>query len=224
MDIFGNLQNLLGQGSAPGGKNRNAGGADILSGLFNPTVLNGIASALTSKSGKGGGQNSANGLASLLGAFLGSGGGDLLGALTGGASGISATQPERPANAHPVNVQPTNHSPERLQRLLRAMIYAAKCDGHIDEKEADAINTQIQKFGIGANSQAIVQQIMAESPDPARVAKGVTDPQEAMQLYVLSCAVIDIDQFMERNYMDALAAHLNIPAQTKTAIENRLKQ
>jgi uncharacterized membrane protein YebE (DUF533 family) len=34
--------------------------------------------------------------------------------------------------------------------------------------------------------------------DPQRLAEGIVDPQEALEIYYVSCAVIDIDHFMER--------------------------
>ena len=56
---------------------------------------------------------------------------------------------------------------------------------------------------------------MAEPLDPARIAQGVRTPEEALELYALSCAVIDVDHFMERGYLDALAEALRIPANVR---------
>ena len=45
---------------------------------------------------------------------------------------------------------------------------------------------------------------LAQPLDPQRLAEGIIDPQEALEIYYVSCAVIDIDHFMERSYLNAL--------------------
>ncbi|KUQ04836.1 hypothetical protein A3N69_04345 [Klebsiella aerogenes] len=45
------------------------------------------------------------------------------------------------------------------------------------------------------------------------------DGQEALEIYYLSCAVIDIDHFMERSYLDALGDALKLPEDVREEIE-----
>jgi hypothetical protein len=46
------------------------------------------------------------------------------------------------------------------------------------------------------------------SRDPQRLAQGISSEQEALEIYYVSCAVIDIDHFMERSYLNALGEAL----------------
>lgn len=60
--------------------------------------------------------------------------------------------------------------------------------------------------------------------DPARLAQGVKNEEEALELYFLSCAVIDIDHFMERSYLNALGDALKVPQDVREGIEQDLQQ
>ncbi len=111
---------------------------------------------------------------------------------------------------------------EQAIRIIRALVYAAKSDGHIDEQEKQAINARIRTLNIGAEGEALVRQAMNEPLDPSLIADGVKDPQEALQLYTLSSAVITSDQFMEKTYLDALAQALGIPSDVKTQVDDQV--
>ncbi len=50
----------------------------------------------------------------------------------------------------------------------------------------------------------LIDRALAQPLDPQRLAEGIIDPQEALEIYYVSCAVIDIDHFMERSYLNAL--------------------
>jgi len=49
--------------------------------------------------------------------------------------------------------------------------------------------------------------------------KYLRTPEEARDVYRLSCLAVRVDQFMERNYLDALAAALGIAEPEKSALE-----
>ncbi len=235
MDIFQGLQALLGEGApsamgarrpaGPGmGGGMDAGG---LGGLLNPSVLGGLVTALFAGKSGGGGMG---GLGAIGGA-LGGGGmdaiGGLLGALMGGAGTMFDNHRDSVAAANASVPQygaaPANPD-ERAARLLRALVFAAKSDGHIDSAEQAAVNDQLSKLNLGQQGRALVEQAMAEPLDPNRIANGVRDGQEAIQLYALSYAVTNADQFMERSYLDGLAAALRIPPNVKADIEAKLRR
>ncbi|EPD7687770.1 tellurite resistance TerB family protein [Escherichia coli] len=92
---------------------------------------------------------------------------------------------------------------ERTERLILALVFAAKSDGHIDAKERAAIDQPL---------------------DPQRLATGVRNEEEALEIYFLSCAAIDIDHFMERSYLNALGDALKIPQDVREGIERDLEQ
>ena len=111
---------------------------------------------------------------------------------------------------------------ERAIRLVRAMVFAAKSDGHIDDKEQQAIYDSLQKLNIGTDAQALVQRALKEPLDPALIAEGVKNEQEALEVFTLSCAVLDVDHFMERRYLDALAQALTIPDDVKNDLDTQV--
>ena len=111
---------------------------------------------------------------------------------------------------------------EQAERVIRAIVYAAKSDGHIDDREKAAINSQVGAMNLGKAAEQMVKQAMSEPLDPNNIARGLRDPREALQLYTLSRAVIDPDQFMEKNYLDALAQALGIPEDVRDQVEQQV--
>lgn len=105
------------------------------------------------------------------------------------------------------------------QLAIRAMIYAAKADGEIDAEEQRRINAVIQAMIPGKNVSALVTEIEKEPINPAKLAQAVTSPEQADDVYRLSCSVIDIDHFMEVSYTDALAKALGISPEHKKELE-----
>ena len=108
----------------------------------------------------------------------------------------------------------------RTERLIFALVFAAKSDGHIDAFEQQAINDKITELALGDEAKRVIDEAIAQPLDPKRVAKGIQSQEEALEVYFLSRSVIDLDHFMERSYLDALAAELNIPEGVRQAIES----
>jgi len=112
----------------------------------------------------------------------------------------------------------------RTERLILALVFAAKSDGHIDEQEQAAIESQLREAGIEDQGRELVAKALEQPLDPARLAQGVKNEEEALELYFLSCAVIDIDHFMERSYLNALGDALKLPQDVREGIEQDLQQ
>ena len=84
----------------------------------------------------------------------------------------------------------------RTERLILALVFAAKSDGHIDASERAAIEQQMREAGVEEQGRALVAQAIEQPLDPQRLAQSVKNEEEALELYFLSCAAIDIDHFM----------------------------
>lgn len=113
---------------------------------------------------------------------------------------------------------------QRAERLVTALVFAAKSDGHIDAKERAAIERSIHESGYGQQAEALIQQAMSRPLDPTWLAADVKNEDEALELYFLSCAAIDVDHFMERSYLTALGDALKIPQDVRDGIENDLRE
>ncbi len=136
----------------------------------------------------------------------------------------SARQPIPAESAAPA-VQPASEpaNDPRTERLITALVFAARSDGHIDDQEQANIEQQLQHAGLEPQGQALIAKALNQQLDPQRLAAGVSGEEEALQLYFVSCAAIDIDHFMERSYLDALGEALGLPLDVRQAIELDLK-
>ena len=112
----------------------------------------------------------------------------------------------------------------RTERLITALVFAAKSDGHIDDKERQIIEQQLRDAGIEGPGRNLIQQAIDQPLDPQRLVQGVNNEEEALELYFLSCAAIDIDHFMERSYLNALGDALKIPQDVREGIEQDIQQ
>lgn len=108
--------------------------------------------------------------------------------------------------------------------LLRAMVFAARADGHIDASERERIAKVVEQMLPGQNSEQLVQSLLAEPLNPGIFTSQVTSTEQGEDLYRLSCLIVDIDHFMERSYMDGLAHALSIPAARKAQLEDEANQ
>ncbi|CZU45816.1 inner membrane protein YebE [Enterobacter cloacae] len=201
------LQSLLGQKTSPSGEQG-------LSKLV-PGALGGLAGLLM-----------ANKSSRKLLAKYGTG------ALLAGGGAIAGTvlwnkYKDRVRTAHsdePDYGQHTSPLDLRTERLILALVFAAKSDGHIDDKERSAIEQQLREAGVEEQGRTLVAQAIEQPLDPQRLAQSVKNEEEALELYFLSCAAIDIDHFMERSYLNALGDALKIPQDVRDGIEKDIRE
>lgn len=201
------LQSLLGQKTSPSGEQG-------LSKLV-PRALGGLAGLLV-----------ANKSSRKLLAKYGTG------ALLAGGGAIAGTvlwnkYKDRVRTAHsdePDYGQHTSPLDLRTERLILALVFAAKSDGHIDDKERSAIEQQLREAGVEEQGRTLVAQAIEQPLDPQRLAQSVKNEEEALELYFLSCAAIDIDHFMERSYLNALGDALKIPQDVRDGIEKDIRE
>ncbi len=113
---------------------------------------------------------------------------------------------------------------QRAERLVTALVFAAKSDGHIDDRERATIEQNIHQAGYGQDAEKLIQQAMQRPLDPEWLAADVKNEEEALELYFLSCAAIDVDHFMERSYLSALGDVLKIPQDVRKGIQQDIDQ
>ncbi|WP_434640178.1 tellurite resistance TerB family protein [Klebsiella sp. I138] len=111
----------------------------------------------------------------------------------------------------------------RSERLILALVFAAKSDGHIDDSERANIEEQLRAANIAVQGRVLIDRALAQPLDPQRLAQGITSEQEALEIYYISCAAIDIDHFMERSYLNALGEALGLPAEVRADIEQDIQ-
>ena len=194
------------------GGEKSGGALGNLGNLLAPAALGGLVGALLA----GGSARKFAGNALLIG------GGATLGvALWNKYKGRLTSGPG--ASAGEVAAETPTPPEARVERLVRALVFAAKSDGHIDAKEQQAIQENLKQLNLGAEAEEFVRQAMAQPLEPKLLAEGVKTEAEALEVYLLSCAVVDIDHFMERGYLDALAVALGIPEDVKQGLEKDVR-
>lgn len=98
----------------------------------------------------------------------------------------------------------------RSQKLLRAMIAAAKADGHIDDKELASLREQIGKLGLGDSAVEFFREEVRKPLDARSIAADADSPETAAEIYLASRLLINTENAMERAYLDELVSELNL--------------
>ncbi|MBL8305957.1 MAG: tellurite resistance TerB family protein [Rubrivivax sp.] len=107
------------------------------------------------------------------------------------------------------------------QAMLKAMIAAAKSDGHVDERERGLLEAELGRVQAPAELRAWVETELRRPVEPADVAAAATGPEMAAEIYLASVLVVDETSTMERAYLDALARELRLDAGLKATLEAR---
>ena len=108
--------------------------------------------------------------------------------------------------------------------LLRAMIFAAKADGHMDDIEQGRIEMMLQQMYPGQDVSALLRHFTQETVDPAVLAREVQSREQGEDLYRLSCLIVDVDNFMERSYLNGLAQALGLTEADRAALEREAEE
>ena len=107
--------------------------------------------------------------------------------------------------------------------ILKAMIGAAKADGHVDEEEMARIEQALADMGANEHVRQLVQQELNKPLDPAEIANQATSPQQASEIYLASLIVADEQNFMEKAYLQELAKQLQLSPEVTQQLEVQMQ-
>jgi uncharacterized membrane protein YebE (DUF533 family) len=225
-DVGAQLSQMFGgQGEGGGGTSGGSMGSGSMAGLAER------AKAMFGQAGdavKSGDKLAIGGLGALVGTLLGGGGGAVKGAVGGGAMALlgllaynafkeAGQAPAAPAERDlPLGLRPPEDQGEEQalehQNLLalRAMISAAKADGHIDPAEQQRILGKLDEFGEDEEAKQFVAREMAAPASVEELARAVPDQQAAAQIYAASLLAIKVDSEVEKDYLRRLATALGL--------------
>jgi uncharacterized membrane protein YebE (DUF533 family) len=108
--------------------------------------------------------------------------------------------------------------------VLKAMIAAAKSDGHVNDEERNRIDQVVREMGASPEVSAFVHDELQKPLEPADVARGVTCMEEAAEIYLASVVMVDEQNFMERAYLDELASQLNLQPELVKRLEQQVSE
>jgi uncharacterized membrane protein YebE (DUF533 family) len=132
------------------------------------------------------------------------------------ASPVAAPPPAAPRT---VNLLPAPEVEQHSQAMLKAMVAAAKSDGHLDERERGLLEAELQRLEGDATLRHWLETEIRKPLDPADVASAATSPELAAEMYLASLLVADETTTMERLYLDELARQLRLPDGLKAQLE-----
>lgn len=132
----------------------------------------------------------------------------------GVASPASAAQPAFAALPAP---QLELHS----RAILKAMIAAAKSDGHMDEREHGLVEAEMNRLEPDPAVRSWVDAELRRPVEPAEVAAAASGPEMAAEIYLDSVLVVDQTTTMERAYLEELARQLRLAPGLKAELEAR---
>lgn len=141
---------------------------------------------------------------------------------------IDATSPMKDitpaAQGTPFLPAPVAERNEMSLAVLRAMIAAAKADGHIDAEEQRRIFGKLDELDLGTEEKAFVIDELRSPLDIDAVVKAATTPELAVEIYAASFLAIDPDDPAEQAYLAMLASRLKLDPGLRTALESEVRK
>lgn len=113
-------------------------------------------------------------------------------------------------------------NPDLPLGIIRAMIAAAKADGHMDAAETQKIMRQLESTGVGAQEKALLMQEMANTQDVNSIAAAAKTPQESAQIYLAALLVCDSKCEREQEYLVSLGSALKLEPAFTTNLQQEL--
>ncbi|MFN3578884.1 MAG: tellurite resistance TerB family protein [Pseudomonas sp.] len=112
---------------------------------------------------------------------------------------------------------------EHSHAILRAVIGAAKADGHIDDRERELIDGEVVKLTQDPELQRWFDRELNKPLEPADIARSATTPELAAEMYLASLLMVDEENFMERSYLEELARQLALDPALKIELEKQAR-
>ena len=108
--------------------------------------------------------------------------------------------------------------------LIKAMIGAAKSDGHIDEVEQKRIFDAVEQLSLSSEMKGLVFDLIRQPIYIEELAHNAQGLEQKSEVYLASCLAIDLDNPSEYNYLHKLANALGLPLDLADQIKSQAKQ
>ena len=111
---------------------------------------------------------------------------------------------------------------DHARAIIRAMVGAAKADGHVDADEQQRLFGAIDTLDLDNDDKAFLMDELRGSVSATDVAREAQTPELAAELYVASLLVIDEVDPQERRYLDDLARAMNLDRALAERLERQV--
>ncbi|TGN39467.1 tellurite resistance TerB family protein [Marinobacter confluentis] len=141
------------------------------------------------------------------------------------ASTAGMQQPEagRLSEGRPLEQLQGQDQERRGLEILQAMIMAARADGHVDSNERAMLTAEIEKLGPDDEMHNWIQQQFDAPLDATTLARSADSPQASREIYLVSVAMIDKQNPMERAWLDQLAQALQLQPPLAAELERQVQ-
>lgn len=178
----------------------------------------------------------------LLGSMLGGRGGRMIGSMIGGRTGgmigglagafLGGSQLRRlgglipgrgdkdnqPGTGGPQNTSPIDDGEAKV--LIRAMVNAAKADGHVDETERQLIMSELGD--LSPQEQAFMSAELSAPMTSASAFAGSVPQELRAEAYAVSLVALNVDTMGEADYLRELSSALGLSDNDRNDIHDDL--
>lgn len=108
--------------------------------------------------------------------------------------------------------------------LVKAMIAAARADGHIDDEERARIADKLAMGGYDEDARSFIRAELSKPVDMDTIVASAKTEAQRVELFTASRLAIEPQTRAERGYLDMLAGRLSLPDPLVDHIEATIKQ
>jgi uncharacterized membrane protein YebE (DUF533 family) len=108
--------------------------------------------------------------------------------------------------------------------LMKAMIAAARSDGHIDDTEQKRIFKAVNEMNMNSDMKGRVLDLFSEPISVLEITQELETLEERSEVYLASCLVIDLDDTAEYAHLAKLTQALNLPKGLEQQLRAQAKQ
>jgi uncharacterized membrane protein YebE (DUF533 family) len=115
-------------------------------------------------------------------------------------------------------------SPDFQLTLIKAMIAAARADGHIDAAEQQHIFDAIDKMELSTEMKAVVFDLLRQPISVNELAQGATSLEQKSEIYLASFLIVDHEHPAAKAHLAQLDRGLDLPAGLALQLQTQAQQ
>ena len=142
----------------------------------------------------------------------------------GGQAAPAAATPQTVPPAFTPGATPAAGGEPFELALIRAMVAAAKADGHIDAAERGRIFEAVERSPLDAEHKGFVFTLLNQDITLEQIAAAAAGQEQASQIWLAARMVLELDHAAERAFLEGLTARLALPAELVAQLEHQVQE
>lgn len=128
----------------------------------------------------------------------------------------SPATPPAPATPHAQAL-----APDYQLLLVKAMVAAARADGHIDQQEQQRIFAAVERMDVSTELKGLIFDLLQRPVCVDELARVQLSVAQKSELYLASCLIVDADNWQERAHLNRLASALHLPVDLAMQLQSQ---